>query len=576
MGDAYSYVIELVDKLTAPARALKSTVGDLIDRFRKGSEGADELGDAVDDAGKDAKDAKSGFDTLKDTLSALGPYAKAAAAAFAAVSAALLGGAFLSIKANEFKRSTLAALEATTGTAEAASETFKIIRNASDEIGYSEEKAQALGLSLLDAGLARDSLAGTLKAIALVEKSRGEEAGKKLADLVKKSAAAGTFKFDEGALEGSGLSKTKLLDALAKRTKTSVAAVEAQLKAGAISAADGMGAIEDALAAGGGKGITKASDAAGKLLEKVTRLFEDVDVSGFVEMIDEISELFEDSTVSGEALKFLVESVFTGFFAVAKEAFPYVKIAFYEVIILALRLYIAAKPIVAKVKELWASASEGDVLVTIIKSIVGVVVVAAVVVGVLLGAIIALNVGATMAFYWIATKASEAGTAIAQAFSAAWEWIKGIFSMPAAQGIASALIDGLVAGITGGASRVVQALAGVGTAAIGGVKSVLGIASPSKVMAEMGGHTAEGFALGVEEGTPDARGALEAAVAPPRAAAPLGSGGGAASVTVGQVVIQVGNASTAAELAELIPAKLVDALEALAMQWGAPATGGAT
>src|SRR6185369_12820660 len=82
-----------------------------------------------------------------------------------------------------------------------------------------------------------------------------------------------------------------------------------------------------------------------------------------------------------------------------------------------------------------------------------------------------------------------------------------------------------VNGITGAGSAVINALGGVVSGAIDHAKHLLGIASPSKVFEGLGGYTAEGFAAGVEGGSGDARGALEAMVATPDAKGGAGAGG---------------------------------------------------
>lgn len=64
-------------------------------------------------------------------------------------------------------------------------------------------------------------------------------------------------------------------------------------------------------------------------------------------------------------------------------------------------------------------------------------------------------------------------------------------------GIAEAIIDGMVDGITGGLSRVTRAAGGIADAAVGTVKSWLGIASPSKVFKEIGEFVNEGFVDGL-------------------------------------------------------------------------------
>ena len=79
------------------------------------------------------------------------------------------------------------------------------------------------------------------------------------------------------------------------------------------------------------------------------------------------------------------------------------------------------------------------------------------------------------------------------------------------------MLKGLARGILGGgADAVMGAVQNVVSAAIKKAKSLLGIASPSKVFREFGDDTGEGFALGVEDAAPRAQGLRRV-----RATAPL-------------------------------------------------------
>jgi hypothetical protein len=81
------------------------------------------------------------------------------------------------------------------------------------------------------------------------------------------------------------------------------------------------------------------------------------------------------------------------------------------------------------------------------------------------------------------------------------------------------LLLGLVEGVTGAVGAVVTAVTGAVSSAIDAAKDVLGIASPSKVFAEIGTQTATGYSQGVEAGTPEAQGSMAAMVSPADTAA---------------------------------------------------------
>ncbi|MFB4403650.1 phage tail tape measure protein, partial [Pseudomonas inefficax] len=63
------------------------------------------------------------------------------------------------------------------------------------------------------------------------------------------------------------------------------------------------------------------------------------------------------------------------------------------------------------------------------------------------------------------------------------------------------IISGLVNGLTAGLGAVKDAITSIGTSTIGWFKEKLGIHSPSRVFAELGGFTTEGLAQGLENGS---------------------------------------------------------------------------
>jgi hypothetical protein len=101
---------------------------------------------------------------------------------------------------------------------------------------------------------------------------------------------------------------------------------------------------------------------------------------------------------------------------------------------------------------------------------------------------------------------------IPDALSVALDFIE---SLPAKfMSLGSQLITGLAEGIAAGAGAVISAITGAVGGAISAAKSMLGIASPSKVFAGIGDNTAEGFAGGVEDSTDAAHQAMATMVSP--------------------------------------------------------------
>jgi tape measure domain-containing protein len=80
---------------------------------------------------------------------------------------------------------------------------------------------------------------------------------------------------------------------------------------------------------------------------------------------------------------------------------------------------------------------------------------------------------------------------IGQFFSGAWNWL---------YDVGRAIVEGLVRGIKSMVKSVSDAAGNIGDAVKNKVKNLLGISSPSKVMAQYGQWTMEGFAKGIAKG----------------------------------------------------------------------------
>jgi hypothetical protein len=80
-------------------------------------------------------------------------------------------------------------------------------------------------------------------------------------------------------------------------------------------------------------------------------------------------------------------------------------------------------------------------------------------------------------------------------FKGAWAWIKENISIKKFKEIGNAVVDGLMSPI----NTVKEKVTGVFSDAIGGIKDFLGIRSPSKVFADLGGHMVDGMMLDIIE-----------------------------------------------------------------------------
>lgn len=96
------------------------------------------------------------------------------------------------------------------------------------------------------------------------------------------------------------------------------------------------------------------------------------------------------------------------------------------------------------------------------------------------------------------------------AIAAFWRSLVGAFSGVELSfvGIGTAIVRGLIAGIRSAATAAYDSVRGLASGVVTSVKTMLGIRSPSRVFAELGGHVAAGFALGIDGGAGDVRGAI--------------------------------------------------------------------
>jgi len=470
-------------------------------------------------------------------------------AAIAFEGAAVAGGMALSLAASEAKNDTLDALEAFLDTADDADKVYNRLTDMTDHIAITQNRGSQLARELSAAGVTNaDALTDAIESIGMVESVLGSGAGEKIQSIIEKATAGGKFDVNAKALKGTGVQ----MSAIAQALGITQPQLEAQIKAGTITAEKGIAALTKAISSKFGGAASKQVLDIGfqvaRLKDDFMSLFEDVKVDGFLSQLHDVLNVFNQSTISGKALKFIVTETFDRIFKAVEAAGPYVKVFFKGLIIMALQAYIALKPLL-KQFDLLGPTADGPIKMAAAMSYL------AQVIGVVVGVIAS----------WVQTGAQI------------FDWFMGVesylISLPGKFYDAGvAIVNGLINGITQGPGLFADALGNMASAGLDKFKSVFGIHSPSKVMAQMGSHLMGGLEQGIDKNSTGASDAMSEAATPPPAAKPqASSGGGTVTVTFGPGSIVISGVTGAQQIAEMLPEMMANLMEQIMLEKGVAA-----
>jgi hypothetical protein len=332
-----------------------------------------------------------------------------------------------------------------------------------------------------------------------------------------------------GMVQQLGAGATAALGMAAGVIALTIAA--AGLAAGAVIA--GAGILKWAFALNPDN-VTKMKTATDKWNATLKKTFGGLKFDKFFNLIDRLTNMFSTSEVSGRALKVVFESIFQPLLDQSEKLFPMIERGFLLLEIWALRGLIAIKPYGSKIALI---AAGFGIMAGVI---IGVVVFALTLLAAILVASAAGVVLIGEALKWVVGKAIEFGSAITAGVGQAIDWVTAkitgaieFLRTLSLADIGKAMVDGLIAGITGAGGNILGALMGPLKGAVAGAKAFLGISSPAKLLAdEVGAPMGQGVAGGVEGETAGIQGALTTAVTPDAgvkdAAAAAGAGAGGA------------------------------------------------
>jgi hypothetical protein len=351
------------------------------------------------------------------------------------------------------------------------------------------------------------------------------------------------------------------------------------------------------------KAMLDADVQARKLEESFAMLTNSVDIEPLLGARKAFNDLFSQSTASGRHLQELLGNLVQPLVDATVVAFRVMKAFFQDLLILELQLEIAyydlRNAIVLAFRKKDAQAffdaltSGTGILATTVAVLFATVIVPAI-----WSAVTALGSMAVAAFAAMAPFLLAGLTVIAIAAGIAlviWSIVKiaqllyTVWKEIDWADLGKSIIDGIVGGIKAGWQFVQDAVHALAGDAVKAFKSILGIASPSKVFAGLGLDITAGVTQGVKAGTPQAQAAAAAIVKPPPsftpAAPPSAAAGEATSVgkqaaasrsggtiSIAQLIVQASGAGDNAHaLAVDIKQELERLLEGVAIEMGAAA-----
>lgn len=303
-----------------------------------------------------------------------------------------------------------------------------------------------------------------------------------------------------------------------------VAAIVAGILAATAAAVAGIGAITLWAVKLADKD-NKLGQLGDKVKKSFARIFGGLNIKPLLGELGKMVSIFDEGTATSKALKAVFESLFQPIVDGITALIPKLVTGFIKFEILVLKALIAIKPFGAVFEAIGIGIA---IVVVVIAVLVAAVVAAGILMVAAFAALIALPFYIADLFKWLGGAISDAITVatdwISTKFQEVMAWLSGL----SLSDIGTSLIQGLIDGLIGAGGGVLKAITGVVGGAIDGAKSLLGIASPSKVFAEIGGHTAEGMAQGVDDGASAVQGSMQDLVTPPDA---VGKGGATSSVS---------------------------------------------
>ncbi|MFO0658898.1 MAG: tape measure protein [Polyangiaceae bacterium] len=492
---------------------------------------------------------QSGASNGSAASAALLGVAAAAGTALAAVGALANGAASLTkfaIGAAGFKGDTLLALKYIMGSKEAAKESYKLIQTMGDISPFDDKQVVGMFKNLKGAGFGVQDTSQLMAALSDLSLTTSNEGVNGVAAALGKMKGKNKLSSEEINMitENSG-GAVNMVQALQQVTGKKAGEVQKMIEAGKVTAEMGQAAFYKAIqntfyqgdpnAVIGQAAAEKSKTLGGALstLEsRYQRLFEDVNIQPLADAINVLNDAL--ATPAAMELKAAIEGMFGAFFGGAsgmkgadlEAIFSKISVAvraitpaisaiagiFWSTVVPVAKVFASAfgtafSAAMTPISKLFSALGGGASSINWVKVLSAAFKVVGTVVGVLaavlltvIGIIVAMvGIAATIWSVFLAGLSVVIDGVVSLGEEIFGEIVSWATDMVV---IGSEIINGLLDGIESGAGAVVARMTELGGSVKGAVKSALGIASPSKVMLELGAYTAQGFEQGINRGAP--------------------------------------------------------------------------
>mgnify|MGYP000346657238 CR=1 FL=1 len=493
---------------------------------QKTAQGIKKLGGPLGSVGDKVEEFSESWEALHASLGGVGAAAAIAVVAIVAIGAALVAGlaklGAWAVGLADTRRNLGLTLEAVLESKDAAVDMSAAFSDVGHSTGVGSDRLLELTRELKKAKVAAADMPTALEALATQEAALGDTGG--TAELIKQLETG-----------------QKSVDALSQEM------------------GDKYGDIVDRQ----GKSLSRTGD---ELKRNLGEIFGGLDIEPLLAGLADAVGLLDTTTGTGYALKTMFETLFQPLLDAVVSTIPYAQLFFVKFINTILRIAVAVKPAVTALSELFGVDPSDSMTIVMdgarVAATALAVAVGAVVVAIGAVALAALQIGrGFMAAYNLA---ATAWNAIKAAVNAGKEAIAAVDL----EAVGKDLIDGLVKGVKAGMPKVASAFGLVGQVAEGALRTSTETKSPSKLFERLGYYQPEGFALGIESGTPLVERAITGMVGTGgEMAKPVAGKGRGGSLTVESIVINI-HGTSEEDMPSRVRGGVIQALEEAALELG--------